>query len=45
MPSSGSIALIAFGAVLTSVSGTAGSIVAGVGVVWEALMVYGASRP
>jgi hypothetical protein len=40
MLSSGSLALIGFGAVLTSVSATAGSIVAGLGVLWEAFIFY-----
>lgn len=35
MPSSFATALLAFGAVLTSVSAVAGGIVAGLGVVWE----------
>lgn len=40
MPSSGSVALIGFGAVLTSVSATAGSIVAGLGLLWEGYIFY-----
>jgi hypothetical protein len=35
MPSPGSTSLIAFGAVLTAVSATAGAIVAGLGVLFE----------
>lgn len=40
MPSGGATALIGFGAVLTSASATAGSIVAGVGLLWEAYLFY-----
>lgn len=40
MPSGGATALIGFGAVLTSVSATAGAIVAGIGVAWEAYLFY-----
>lgn len=40
MPSGGATALIGFGAVLTSVSGVAGSIVAGLGVLWEGYLFY-----
>lgn len=40
MPSGGATALIGFGAVLTSVSATAGSIVAGVGILWETYLFY-----
>lgn len=40
MPSSVSVALIAFGGVLTAVSATAGAIVAGIGVAFEGFMFY-----
>lgn len=40
MPSSLSITLVGFGAVLTSVSAVAGSIVAGAGLAWEAFTVF-----
>jgi hypothetical protein len=40
MPSGGATALIGFGAVLTSVSATAGSIVAGIGILWEGYLFY-----
>lgn len=40
MPSGGATTLIAFGAILTSVSATAGTIVAGVGVLWEGYLFY-----
>lgn len=39
-PSSGSIALIGFGAVLTAVSAEAGAAVAGLGVLWEAFLFW-----
>jgi hypothetical protein len=40
MPSSVASALLAFGAVLTSVSAEAGSAVAGAGILWEAFLFY-----
>lgn len=42
MPSSAASALIAFGAVLTSVSGVAGAIVAGLGVLVELVLFVAA---
>lgn len=40
MPSPGATSLIALGAVLTSISGVAGSAIAALGVVWEAFLFY-----
>lgn len=40
MPSSVGSSLLAFGAVLTSVSDNAGCVVAGLGVLWEAFLFY-----
>jgi hypothetical protein len=40
MPSSGSTSLLALGAILTSVSATAGCIVGGLGVIWEGFVFF-----
>jgi hypothetical protein len=44
MPTSLGLSVIGFGAVLTSVSAAAGSVVAGLGCLWECFVFYSVGR-